>query len=111
MHADVDGATALYAEHAVAYDKLGTVMKYTGISQIHDSIFALFQKDGILDPATKPQLKVDHIVKLSDNSGAFVLSGEFESFRVPYDVANYVLDDNCKIIVETAIGVVIPIEK
>jgi len=87
------------------------VTKYTGHAQIQDAIFALFQKGGLFDPATNPQWKLDRLVKLADNSASFVISGEFQSFNIPYLIVNFVIDSNCQIAVESSYGRITPIEK
>jgi len=86
-------------------------MKHTGHTQILDAIFALFQKGGLFDPATNPQWKLEKIVKLADNSVMFLMSGEFQSFNIPYHVGNFVFNDKCEVIVESAFGLITPIEK
>lgn len=130
-NADATAAAGVFAENAVTFGKLGTVMKHTGHTQILDAIFALFQKGqllvacgfiiiyivtfqkkgGLFDPATNPQWKLEKIVKLADNSVMFLMSGEFQSFNIPYHVGNFVFNDKCEVIVESAFGLITPIEK
>ena len=65
---------------------------------------------GKLDPATST-FKTHAIAVLKDNVGAFVLSGDFKDFKIPYYVVTWTFEPKtCKVTVETAFGPVTPIE-
>lgn len=103
-------AGSLFANDAVSYEVIdGKTTRYHSGAQIQDYIHSFWQPGGLFDPAKNPNWKVDTVVGMHDNSATFVWSGDFTeggmTYSIKYDVLNIILNDDCKIMAETAKGV------